>query len=73
MMRAELFVGIDVSKARLDVAVGSAGELLGMDNDTCGVADLVLQLRKLGPELIVLEASGGLETIPPPYRGTARW
>lgn len=63
MKRAELFVGIDVSKARLDVAVGSAGELLGRSNDTCGVADLVLQLRKLGPELIVLEASGGLETM----------
>jgi transposase len=60
---AEVFVGIDVSKARLDVAVGSGGELFGVDNDARGVANLVGQLRKLGPELIVLEASGGLETV----------
>jgi transposase len=60
---AERFVGIDVSKARLDVAVGFTGELFGVDNDARGVADLVGQLRKLGPELIVLEASGGLETV----------
>jgi transposase len=61
MAKEEVFVGIDVSKARLDVA--SAGELFGVDNDAGGVADLVGRLRKLGPELIVLEASGGLETV----------
>jgi len=63
MTKAEVFVGIDVSKARLDVALGFAGELFGVDNDARGVAKLVSQLRKLGPELIVLEASGGLETV----------
>jgi len=62
MTRAEVWVGIDVSKARLDVALGSGGELFGVDNDARGVADLVGQLCKLGPQLIVLEASGGLET-----------
>jgi transposase len=61
--RTEVFVGIDVSKARLDVAVGSAGESFAIDNDGRGIADLVGQLRKLGPELIMLEASGGLETL----------
>ena len=63
MTKAEVFVGIDVTKARLDVALGFAGELFGVDNDARGVAKLVSQLRKLGPELIVLEASGGLETV----------
>ena len=62
MTAAEVFVGIDVSKARLDVAVGSAGELFAVDNDARGIAELAGRLRKLGPELIVLEASGGLET-----------
>jgi len=36
---------------------------LGGENDARGVAELVSQLRKLGAELIVLEASGGLETV----------
>ena len=36
MTRAEVFVGIDVSKARLDVALGFAGELMGVDNDALG-------------------------------------
>ena len=63
MTKAEVFMGIDVSKARLDVALGFAGELFGVDNDARGFAELVSQLRKLGPELIVLEASGGLETV----------
>jgi transposase len=62
MTTAEVFVGIDVSKARLDVALGFAGELLGVDHDARGIAELVGRLLKLGPELIVLEASGGLET-----------
>jgi transposase len=63
MAKAEVFVGIDVSKARLDVAMGSGGELFGVDNDARGVADLVDRLREQEPELIVLEASGGLETL----------
>ncbi len=62
MARAEMFVGIDVSKARLDVALGSEGELLSVDNDSQGIAELAGRLRELGPELVVLEASGGLET-----------
>ena len=62
MTRAERFVGIDVSKARLDVALGGAGELFSADNDAHGIAELVTRLRQVARELIVLEASGGLET-----------
>lgn len=62
VVTAKVCVGIDVSKARLDVALGSAGELLGVVHDAGGIADLAGRLLKLGPELIVLEASGGLET-----------
>jgi transposase len=60
MTTAEVLVGIDVSKARLEVAVGSAGELFAVDNDARGIAGLAGRLRKLGSELIVLEAGGGL-------------
>jgi transposase len=63
MTKAEVFVGIDVSKARLDVALAPAGEMFGANNDTRGIAELVARLGKVAPELIVLEASGGLETV----------
>jgi transposase len=61
-MEVERWVGIDVSKARLDVALGVAGELSQVANDACGIASLVARLVELKPELVVLEASGGLQT-----------
>ena len=57
-----MWVGIDVSKRRLDVALGVHGELLQVDNDPGGFTMLLEKLGALGPELIVLEASGGYET-----------
>ena len=64
MEKREVWVGIDVSKRRLDVALGVHGELLQVDNDPeTGFTVLLLEkLGALGPELIVLEASGGYET-----------
>jgi transposase len=56
-----LTVGIDVAKARLDVAFAPAGEPWQAANDEPGIADLVARLRASAPELIVLEATGGLE------------
>jgi transposase len=61
MAGAELFVGIDVAKATLDVAVRPSGESWQAANDEPGIAALVLRLRSLAPRLIVLEATGGLE------------
>ncbi len=61
-MDQEVWVGIDVSKARLDVALGAAGELFGVSNDARGIAGLAARLLELSPELIVLEASGGIQT-----------
>ena len=55
------FVGIDVSKAILDVAVLPAGERQSVANDEPGIGALVAHLRGLRPALIVCEASGGLE------------
>lgn len=56
-----VFVGIDVAKDHLDVAVIPSGEALRLANDREGRADLVRRLRRLGPEAIGLEASGGYE------------
>lgn len=57
-----LHVGMDVSKAQLDVAVYETGEVWHTTNDNAGHARLVTWLKALPPQLIVLEASGGLET-----------
>jgi transposase len=56
----ELFVGIDVSKDRLDVACGGDLEF-GVSNDEAGHTALVARLLELGPALVVMEATGGLE------------
>lgn len=56
------FVGIDVSKVHLDIASRSTGKQWQVKNDSEGIAELIQQLRALKPTLIVLEATGGLET-----------
>jgi len=61
-MEAQVYVGIDVSKARLEVALGATGKLLEVANDAGGIASLVARLVELAPALVVLEASGGLQT-----------
>ena len=56
-----IFVGIDVSKAGLDVAVRPMGRREFVANDAAGIQILVKRLRELQPALIVLEATGGVE------------
>ena len=56
-----MFIGIDVSKARLDVAIRPSAEKLSVSNDEAGIQALVKRLSELKPVLIVLEATGGLE------------
>jgi transposase len=58
---SQTFIGIDVSKARLDGACRPAGPSFSRPNDPGGIAALVAHLRALGPALVVLEATGGLE------------
>jgi transposase len=55
------FVGIDVSKADLDVALRPAGAAFRVPNDPAGHAALVARLTAAAPALIVLEATGGIE------------
>jgi transposase len=56
------FVGVDVSKAHLDVAIRPGGEPARNANDPAGIAALVDRLRPLAPTLVVVESTGGLET-----------
>lgn len=58
-----IFVGIDVSKDRLDVHVRPSGEAFVVTRDGKGLEELVDRLRMLSPALIALEATGGFETI----------
>jgi transposase len=65
--RAEItrdYIGINVSKATLDVAARPGGETWTVANDETGVQDLILQLRALTPTLGVLEATSGFEVRP---------
>jgi len=54
-------VGIDVSKAQLDVEIRPSGEKQSFANDKVGIKALVKWLAKIAPTLIVLEATGGYE------------
>ena len=61
MHPSELFIGIDVSKARLDGAARPTTLTFQQPNDPAGIAAVVALLLPLRPALIVLEATGGLE------------
>lgn len=60
-MSDAVFVGIDVSKDRLDVHIQPGGEALVVGSDEAGLSELVSRLQGLGPQLVALEASGGYE------------
>lgn len=56
------WVGIDVSKATLDVYLRPMGKALKVANTESEISTLVEQLKAYNLKLIVLEATGGLET-----------
>jgi transposase len=60
-MSDEVFVGIDVSKAQLDVAVLPSRETWRVENEPASLKRLGRRLKELAPKLIVMEATGGLE------------
>ncbi|MHB8070032.1 MAG: IS110 family RNA-guided transposase [Desulfobaccales bacterium] len=62
-MKTQVFVGLDVSKQKLDVAVRPKGRHFVTSNDDRGIKQLVKRLTALKPQLIVLEASGGYELL----------
>ena len=61
MEQEAIYVGIDVAKAQLDVAVRPTDDRWVVPNDDAGIRQLMSRLTALGPALVVLEATGGLE------------
>jgi transposase len=60
-MATSSYVGIDVSKDKLDVAVLGQERGWAVDNTQSGIAKLVQQMQDVCPELIVVEATGGYQ------------
>ena len=61
MEQEATYVGIDVAKAQVDVAVRPTDDSWGVPHDQKGVRKLVSQMKALKPAMVLLEASGGLE------------
>ena len=55
------YLGIDVSKETLDLAVDGQEGVWTFANDAAGIAQLIERIRPLRPRLIVVEATGGYE------------
>jgi transposase len=58
-----IYVGIDVSKDRLDVHLRPGGEAFAVARDGKGLEELVARLLACSPTLVAVEATGGFETI----------
>ncbi len=57
-----VYIGIDVSKDQLDVAIGPDGEYWQARNEAVGIQHTLERLKLIRPVLIVVESTGGLET-----------
>jgi len=60
-MSEAVFIGIDVSSQTLELASSAQTKTWQVANDASGIEQLVSQVSALGPELVVLEATGGYE------------
>ena len=63
MPTTQSFIGIDISKAQLDIAVHETHEHWQCAYDETAVTTLVAHVTELAPRRIVVEATGGLETV----------
>ena len=61
MDQEKVYVGIDVAKANMDIAVYPSGKQWSFGNDEKGINQAVTRLCELSPELIVMEATGDIE------------
>ena len=55
------WVGIDVCQKYLDVYIRPSEKLFQVTNEEVGIRELIQTLKNIQPELIVLEATGGME------------
>ena len=61
MSQEPIYVGLDVSKERIDIAARPTGTSWSVSYDSDGVDDLVAQLKDLKPAGVITESTGGLE------------
>ena len=61
MTQESVYAGIYVAKDRLDLALRPSGTVRTVAYDADGVRHLVAELESLGPSVVVLESTGGLE------------
>ena len=61
MEEEAVYIGIDVAKAQVYVAVRPTGQRWTISNDEHGIRELVSRLKALEPAMVVLEPTGGLE------------
>jgi transposase len=62
-MNSEAYIGVDVSKDLLDVKVLPSEQTQQFSNDDPGVNKLITFVKKIDPQLIVFESTGGLEML----------
>ena len=62
-MEETVFVGIDVCKDNLDVAIGPHKDIITFVNDQKGVDSLVKKLKRIDAQLTVFESTGGYELL----------
>jgi transposase len=60
-IEGEMYIGIDISKDSLDIAVHETSQRLHFSNDRSGIAKLCRKLKQMKPDLVVFEATGGYE------------
>ncbi len=63
MAQAKVYVGVDVSKAWLDMAIEPGGKMLRVENKARGSRELIDRLQGLDLKRIVVEATGGYESL----------
>ena len=61
LSQTAVYIGVDVSKDKLDLAVDGQTEVSTFSNDAAGIDQLIERIRPMHPALIVIEATGGYE------------
>jgi transposase len=63
MAEGKVYIGVDISKAWLDVAIEPSRKTMRVENNVKGISELIGSIRGLCLERIVVEATGGYESL----------
>lgn len=61
MKKQAVYVGIDVSKRKLNLATFPSNEEWETSNDDEGIAEIVKKMKRKKVELVILEPTGGMK------------